>query len=584
VRAIRSLLTVVPTLAVLTAGMTVGVAATAQASTLAVAAHRAAPAVPAAHAATGRSIREIPGAGLTVPPEIRPAGTKADLGGSATAGEVSANWAGYSASGGSYTSVTSSWEQPAVTCTTDGIAVFWVGLDGGVSSDQAVEQIGTAADCTTGTPVYYDWYELYPTNAVTPYADVVKPGDDMVGTVIYTGSGNYELELADQSRGWTENHTYYDPGRADATAEIVAEAPTSGGGIVPLPDFGSVGFSNSRINNGLLSAANAQQITMQNGGTTLAVTSATTPNGNFMVTCGNGQNIGSLPILAFEANTTGLWGSSNGFGGYLGQNMDAGTSPSVTALSGGGFEGAFQNSAGQLVVFGTALTTNTQAGMMAGTSPSIAPGPSGTFEVAFQANTGALWTYTTNSYVDQSYGMMAGTNPSIAAVSGGYEIAFQANTGALWVVGTAGNIDTAAGMMAGTSPSIATNSANAFEVAFQANTGALWTYNTTSYGVDQSYGMMAGTNPAIAALPDNSFEIAFQANSGQLWNVGRYYTRDTDLSMAAGTSPGITADPNVGFEVAFEASTSALWIQNPSAGGVDWGSGMHAGSSPSISY
>ena len=110
---------------------------------------------------------------------------------------------------------------------------------------------------------------------------------------------------------------------------------------------------------------------------------------------------------------------------------------------------------------------------------------------------------------------------------------------------------------------------------------------TIHFNVPAGYARLAPaleSDPALAALPDNSFEIAFQASTGHLWDYGPYYTRDTGLGMMAGTSPSITADPSVGFEVAFQANSTALWIENPSAGGVDWASGMHSGSSPSIAY
>ena len=71
-------------------------------------------------------------------------------------------------------------------------------------------------------------------------------------------------------------------------------------------------------------------------------------------------------------------------------------------------------------------------GMRAGTSPSIAALSTGGYEMAFQANTGSLWSVGSDQHGSWGYGMMAGTSPSIAALStGGYEMAFQANTGSL---------------------------------------------------------------------------------------------------------------------------------------------------------
>ena len=65
---------------------------------------------------------------------------------SANAAATSTNWAGYAAAGpaGTFTSVSSSWTQPTVTCSgQQTFSSFWVGLDG--DGTQSVEQIGRAS-------------------------------------------------------------------------------------------------------------------------------------------------------------------------------------------------------------------------------------------------------------------------------------------------------------------------------------------------------------------------------------------------------------------------------------------------------
>ena len=79
----------------------------------------------------------------------------------ASSGATSLNWAGYSATGGSFTSVTATWTQPAVKArTTDTYAAFWVGLDG--DGSDTVEQIGTMGYTVDGSAYYVAWYEMYP--------------------------------------------------------------------------------------------------------------------------------------------------------------------------------------------------------------------------------------------------------------------------------------------------------------------------------------------------------------------------------------------------------------------------------------
>ncbi|MGH1552821.1 G1 family glutamic endopeptidase [Streptomyces sp. L7] len=82
----------------------------------------------------------------------------------------STNWSGYAATGstGAYTSVTSSWTQPTVTCgSATTYSSFWVGLDG--YSNSALEQTGTEADCIGGKATYGAWWEVLPASrARTP--------------------------------------------------------------------------------------------------------------------------------------------------------------------------------------------------------------------------------------------------------------------------------------------------------------------------------------------------------------------------------------------------------------------------------
>ncbi len=504
---------------------------------------------------------------------------------------TSEDFTGYAATGSTYGSVTANWVEPTVECSNDIYYItISISINGFVgSSSTAAEDLGTMTSCATGTPVYSDYYATEQGENRNTYGDTVKPGDNFFASISYAGSSSYTYYLYDVTQGWTEDHTYYNPAAPTGNAEI---GLTVWPGIYGAPlDFGAVGFGNATMNGVGLSIAGARSYVepvLSTGADKTSVTTCYAPNGSFMMFYGAGGNVDANPLIGFEANYTGLWTSASDLGGYLGQWLAPGTSPSVAVLSDNGFEEAFQNANGELEILGTDFNLNTQAGMMAGTSPSIAAGPNGTFEVAWEANTSVLWTFNPTTYgVDQGYGMKAGTSPAITAVSGGYEIAFQANTGALWTVGASGNVNTGLIMAAATSPAIATNSANVYEAAFQTSGGQLWTYSVSggaSHIVNTGYAMMAGTDPALAALPDNSFEIAFQASTGYLWDLGPYYTRNTELGMMAGTSPSITADPSVGFEVAFQANTTELWIENPFAGGVDWGSGMHSGSSPSIAY
>jgi hypothetical protein len=111
---------------------------------------------------------------------------------SGTRNQVSSqNWSGYAATGGTYTSVSSSWVEPAGICSSGNqYSSFWVGLDGYNST--TVEQTGSEVDCSGGTPQYYSWYEMYPSYPVN-FSNEVQPGDHFTASVAYTGNNRYTL-------------------------------------------------------------------------------------------------------------------------------------------------------------------------------------------------------------------------------------------------------------------------------------------------------------------------------------------------------------------------------------------------------
>lgn len=197
--------------------------------------------------------------------------------------KTSSNWGGYIATNGHFTSVSASWTEPAVSdCGGGGQAVFWVGLDG--YGSQTVEQLGTGADCGSGSPSYYDWWETYPNNAIQQYGDTVQPGDKITATVTDQGNNQYSLTMSDSTQGWSQSTPAQGPsGASDASAEIVAEAPTAGS-QVNLPNFGSITFTDNTIDGKPLSQSNAEPYDMAPNGQTVATTSTADASGNFTVT------------------------------------------------------------------------------------------------------------------------------------------------------------------------------------------------------------------------------------------------------------------------------------------------------------
>jgi hypothetical protein len=216
--------------------------------------------------------------------------TSAAAGGSATqivrgtnhriTNSTSSNWSGYAVTGSKYTSVSASWTEPSVSCSGTAYSSFWVGLDGDTSN--SVEQTGTDADCSGSTPQYYAWYEMYPKYPVN-LKGTVKPGDHLSASVTTDGKGNFVLAITDSTQGWTNTTNAKLRGAALASAEVIAEAPSSRSGVLPLANFGTVNFTSAMANGVAMNTLSGlDPITMASGSTTKALP-GNMSNGSFSV-------------------------------------------------------------------------------------------------------------------------------------------------------------------------------------------------------------------------------------------------------------------------------------------------------------
>jgi hypothetical protein len=203
----------------------------------------------------------------------------------------STNWSGYAATSGTYSSVSASWTEPTGHCTGGSkYSSFWVGLDG--YNSNSVEQTGSEVDCRGSRAVYYAWYEMYPNPSVN-YSNTVRPGDHFNASVTYQGSNHYALFIADTTAGWSHTTIGTLAGAPRSSAEVIIEAPccTSGGGILPLADFGTASFTSSMANGGALgNAGGVTQIIMVNN---------------------SGQPKDSITALSGGENFSGTWIRSN---------------------------------------------------------------------------------------------------------------------------------------------------------------------------------------------------------------------------------------------------------------------------------
>jgi Peptidase A4 family len=170
---------------------------------------------------------------------------------------TSSNWAGYAVSAAngspaaSFSSVSDAWRQPAATCTvgTPTYSAFWVGLGGFSATSEALEQVGTQANCSaSGRVTYSVWYELVPAAPVTIKLPI-KAGDGIAASVAVskTGVTIRITNVTQKKKTFTKRLIMASPTPDVSSAEWVAEAPsactpTARCTVLPLANFGGVTF------------------------------------------------------------------------------------------------------------------------------------------------------------------------------------------------------------------------------------------------------------------------------------------------------------------------------------------------------
>jgi hypothetical protein len=203
---------------------------------------------------TARSLRRRALAALAV---ALAASTMTTVLASATTATVSANWSGYAVTGSSksprFDSVAGSWMQPVGSCVRgqETYSVTWVGLGGFRQGSKALEQTGTAVNCTSsGRAVYSAWYELVPAAPVSMRL-AVRPGDEISASVAESG-GKTILQVRDLTTHRARTAVRTVSPLDLSSAEWIVEAPsicftTTHCTPLPLTDFGTVSFTNASV-------------------------------------------------------------------------------------------------------------------------------------------------------------------------------------------------------------------------------------------------------------------------------------------------------------------------------------------------
>ena len=168
---------------------------------------------------------------------------------------ISSNWSGYVATAPAHSAkrfkkVSGTWVEPTATCTAghETYSAAWVGLGGFASRSQALEQIGTDADCTSsGEADYYAWFELVPADAVELKLEV-RPGDHISASVAAVGH-TITLRIRDLTTGakYATKRRMSSPAPDVSAADWIVEAPSlcateADCRTLPLTNFGTVGF------------------------------------------------------------------------------------------------------------------------------------------------------------------------------------------------------------------------------------------------------------------------------------------------------------------------------------------------------
>jgi Peptidase A4 family len=208
---------------------------------------------------------------------------------------TSTNWAGYGAVGSAtdtVTAVSASWIEPTLTCkSATSIAVFWVGIDGMVSSAPSVEQTGTIGECVGGVASYGAWWEVYPVNSIQVISSItVTPGDHFTASVTYSSAtSKFAMKITDTTTGATFTKKMAYSSAARETAECIAERPSGSSGLYPLANFGKATFTDckatiSGTSAGIGTFATVYEITMATTVHSLAVPGALKSSTTFTVT------------------------------------------------------------------------------------------------------------------------------------------------------------------------------------------------------------------------------------------------------------------------------------------------------------
>jgi hypothetical protein len=162
------------------------------------------------------------------------------------AGWASSNWSGYAITGSGFNKVTGHWK---VTAAAPSIkptySSEWAGIDG--YSNSSLIQTGTESDYYSGSAHYYAWWEILPAAETVIPSISVRQGDMMTASITHGSGSSWTITITDRTTGksFTTTKTYTGP---RTSAEWIEEAPTVGGRVGTLANYGLATFDPGTVN------------------------------------------------------------------------------------------------------------------------------------------------------------------------------------------------------------------------------------------------------------------------------------------------------------------------------------------------
>lgn len=209
-------------------------------------------------------------------------------GGAVATGYTSSNWAGYFATGGSYSSVSGSWTVPRPSgngVSTSGDAA-WIGIGGATTTD--LIQVGTEDQVSASGQVYTAiFYELLPASAKIVTTVPINPGD-VITASLFGVNNVWTIKATDVTTGQVFQTTV---GYASSlsSAEWIEEDPSlETGELAPFDNFGTISFTGgSAVRNGVsgsIVAVGGKALTLVNAAGRSLATPSGLSGGSFNVT------------------------------------------------------------------------------------------------------------------------------------------------------------------------------------------------------------------------------------------------------------------------------------------------------------